>query len=280
MKKIIDISEHNGQIDFYKVKQAGICDVIIRIGWIGNKENHTIDKRFNEYLNLAKANGFNIGVYVYSYCKNVETLTSGMKWMLKNLNNQKLELPVFLDLEDTQIANISKEYLTSLAKYYCDYMQMNGYTAGIYANKNWFENHLTHDKLLNYKIWWAEYNGKENATNSLKIDLWQYTSTGKVNGINGNVDISICLCKEENKENITGEKQSKEEFEVKEYVNGSTKEIVYQDANCTKQIGYLNPRETCKCYGLVNNKALIVYKIDSSNNYKTGFVNWLGGIKH
>lgn len=278
MRKVIDISEHNGKINFDLVKHSGITDVIIRIGWIGNKENHTLDKKFIENFNQAKQNGFNIGIYVYSYCTNVETLTSGMKWLLKNLNNQKLELPVFLDLEDEQIANISKEYLTSLAKYYCDYMQMNGYTAGIYANKNWFENHLTHDKLLNYKIWWAEYNGKENATNSLKIDLWQYTSSGIIDGINGKVDVSKCISEIEN--NTREKEEKKEEYEVKDYVNGSTKEIVYQDANCTKQIGYLNPREQAKCYGLVNNKALIVYKIDNSNNYKTGFVNWLGGIKH
>lgn len=66
---------------------------------------------------------------------------------------------------------------------------------------------------------------------------------------------------------------------MKLYQNGSTKEIVYQDLNCTKQIGYLNPYEQARCYGIIENKALIVYKLDNANNFKTGFVKWLGGVQ-
>ena len=106
-------------------------------------------------------------------------------------------------------------------------MEINGFKPGIYANKYWFTTKINHSELLNYTIWWAEYNGKENHTSSLKVDLWQYTSKGKVKGIDGNVDISKCFCID-NTENITGEpkkeeiKQESGEFEVKEYVNGST----------------------------------------------------------
>lgn len=67
MKKGIDVSEHNGTIDFAKVKNDGIEFVIIRIGWIGNKNNHTIDKKFEEFYSLARQAGLKIGFYVYSY---------------------------------------------------------------------------------------------------------------------------------------------------------------------------------------------------------------------
>lgn len=66
---------------------------------------------------------------------------------------------------------------------------------------------------------------------------------------------------------------------MKDYINGSTTEYVYQDAQCTKQIGYLHPHEIAKCYGIVNNKALVVYTIDGTSNQKSGFCKWLGGIK-
>lgn len=70
-----------------------------------------------------------------------------------------------------------------------------------------------------------------------------------------------------------------EENEMKEYKNGSTKETVYADSNCTQKIGILNPYESCECLGIFENKAIVRYKIDFSNNYKVGFVRWLGGVK-
>ena len=66
---------------------------------------------------------------------------------------------------------------------------------------------------------------------------------------------------------------------MKVYHNGTTIEKVYQDVECTKQIGYLHEYETAECYGIINNKALIVYNVDNTNNKKSGFVKWLGGVK-
>ena len=109
------------------------------------------------------------------------------------------------------------------------------------------------------------------------MDLWQYTDKGKINGINGNVDINKCLC--ECVENVDNNVNNGG-FEMKIYQNGSTKETVYQDIKCTKEIGFLNPREKAECYGIIENRALVVYNIDGTNgNKKTGFVKWLGGVK-
>lgn len=68
--------------------------------------------------------------------------------------------------------------------------------------------------------------------------------------------------------------------EMKIYKNGSTSEIVFSDTQCTHKIGSLNPREQCECYGIFENRAVVRYKIDGTNNYKIGFVKWLGGIKN
>ena len=69
------------------------------------------------------------------------------------------------------------------------------------------------------------------------------------------------------------------DIEMKTYQNGSTSETVYSDTNCTVRVGSLNPRESCDCFGIFNNRAMVRYKIDGSNNYKIGFCRWLGGVR-
>lgn len=191
MEKLIDISQHNGQINFEKVKNDGIDGVIIRVGWIGNKQNHTLDTRFEEYYKQAKQVGLKIGFYVYSYCKSVETLRQGIVWLLDKINNKECEIGVFLDLEDNTIEGIGKEELTKQAKQFCEIVQNTGYISGVYANKYWFNNLIDVNQISNYKIWLAEWNGKEEHTANFKVDIWQYTSKGNVNGINENtVDLN------------------------------------------------------------------------------------------
>lgn len=286
MEKIIDVSVHNGTIDFNKLKSSGINKVIIRIGWIGNKNNHTLDKKFIENYNKAINAGFQIGIYVYSYCKSVDAIISGTNWVLSKLDlfsSNKPQLPIFLDLEDSTISGLSREELTNHAIKFCEMIQINaGFTAGTYASLSWFRNKLNVNSLLNYKIWVAQYNSKMTA--DFRVDLWQYSSNGRIDGIFGRVDMNYCLnCENTDVTEITGEtsqnKSNGGDFEMKTYQNGSTKEIVYQDINCTKKIGYLNPRETAQCYGIINNKALVVYNIDGTSNKKTGFVKWLGGVR-
>lgn len=277
--KGIDISEHNGNIDFTKVKSDGIDFVIIRLGWIGNTGNNTLDKKFWDYYLSARDVGLKVGFYIYSYCKSVTAIKNGAEWTIKQLRGKISEMPIFLDMEDNSIRYLGKTELTNQCKAFCDIIKNNNFNTGIYANKDWFINYLDVNELQKYyKIWLAEWNGKNNHTANFRVDLWQYTSAGKVNGINTRVDMNKCLqCENNSSENIVENKES--DFDMKIYQNGTTKEIVYQDCNCTKQIGYLHPHETAECYGKINNVALIVYNIDNSNNKKTGFVKWLGGIK-
>lgn len=281
MRKVLDLSQHNGAIDFAKVKQAGINDLILRVGWIGNKKNHTIDTRFHEYYTIAKANGFRIGIYVYSYCTSLQTLKDGINWTLNQLKNLQIDLPVFLDLEDSQISHLSKNELTIQAIEFCNTFNAKGYVSGVYASKSWFMDKLNVGSLSNHKIWLAEWNGKENHTAPFRVDLWQYTSKGKVDGINSNVDISKCLeCNKINEGDITGNiPQNGDDVEVRKYQNGSTPEPVYSDTNLTNKVGSLNPWEKCECLGIFQSRPIVRYKVDGKNNYKIGYVKWVGGVK-
>lgn len=201
MLKGIDVSEHNGTINFTKVKKAGINFVIIRIGWIGNKENHTLDKKFEEYYNNAKANGLKVGFYVYSYVESETAMLSAINWIRKQISGKIREYPIFLDVEDKQISKLSKDKQTKLCKYFCD----NFENSGVYANLDWFKNKLNVNDLTNYKIWLAQWTSSKNHSADFKVDLWQYSSKGKVDGIGGNVDMNYCLNCEENSEQMTGQ---------------------------------------------------------------------------
>lgn len=274
--KIIDISEHQGKINFKKVKNDGIEGIIIRVGWIGNKNNHTLDKRFLEYYNEANRLGFKIGFYIYSYCKLIETLQEGTFWTLEQIKNKRCELGCYLDLEDNTIANLGTQLLTKQGIEFCKIMEDNNIIGGIYANLYWFNSKLNVNELIKYKIWLAQYTSSSNHSASFPVNIWQYSSQGSINGINTKVDMNI-LEKWNNLPDVTESPNETDKggFEVKIYQNGSTKETVYQDKNCTKNIGYLNPYETAECYGIIDNKAVVVYNIDRTSNKKVGFVKWL-----
>lgn len=273
MNKVIDLSEHNGNFNLQILKNNGITSVILRLCWIGNKNNHTLDKQVINYYRQAKNLNFKIGFYIYSYCETLETLKSGLKFIDTLIEDLSIPegTPIFLDLEDEQISNISKEDLTNQAEYFCNYMILRGYKSGIYANTDWFKNHLIVEKLENYLIWLAQWSSEPPKV-SFKINIWQFTDEFYIN--EKRFDCNYCYC-----DNCSNEDKEGGYFEMKVYENGSTPEIVYQDVYCTKQIGYLHPREKATCYGILENVALITYIIDGTNNIKSGFVKWLGGIK-
>lgn len=292
MRRVIDLSQHNGEVDFEKVKQDGINDVILRIGWIGNKNNHTIDTKFNNYYNEAKRNGLNVGIYVFSYCLSVEALLSGVEWVKNLLTNKTLELPVFLDLEDdeessTKISICGKENLTEQALAFCRNIENVGYKAGVYASKDWFNRLIDVYQLENYKIWLAEWYVNEPSV-SYKVDLWQYTNKEKVYGVpfpTYGCDCSKCFCEiEESDTQIIIDNGESEDFEdMKKYVNGTTEEPIYADTNLTVKVGTLFPHGECECLGVFNNRAMLRYPIYSGSNiinYKIGFAKWLGGIQN
>ena len=190
MKKFgIDVSEWQGKIN-WDVAKKHIDYAILRLGWVGNKNNHTLDKYFERNYAECKRLGIPVGVYVYCYSSSVETIKKGAEWTVEKLKNKTLDLPVYIDMEDNTIASKGKQVLTDMCIAYNEIIEKAGFWAGVYANKNWFENYLDKEKLGNrFTCWLAQYSSAYTL-NMNNIDIWQYSSSGKVDGIAGNVDVN------------------------------------------------------------------------------------------
>ena len=183
----IDISEHQGTINWDSVKSQ-ISFAIIRLGWIGNKNNHTLDKQFERNYSECKRLGIPVGVYVYNYCNNEDTAKSGANWTLQCLQGKSLELPVYIDMEDNSIAGLGKGKLTNICITFNTAIENGGFWAGVYANENWFNNYLNKEEIKKrYTTWIASY---KSGTDCYKgeYDIWQNSSKGKINGIGGSTD--------------------------------------------------------------------------------------------
>lgn len=274
MYKGIDVSSYQKNIDWEKVKADGIEFAIIRLGWIGNKSNHTIDDYFERNYNECQRLGIATGVYVYNYCESDGNALEGANWTLGKLAGKKLQLPIYLDMEDSQISKLSKDSLTSICITFNTAIENAGYWAGVYANKNWFENYLNKNILEEkYTCWVAQYSS--NCTYSGKYDIWQYTSSGKVKGIVGNVDMNYMYRDLQseigNKTNIRIEENEEVVSFMKKFKNGTTIEPIYAEPSHENQIGHLNVYEECDCFGIINGAPIVRYKIDGTNQYKVGF---------
>ena len=183
----IDVSYHKGNIDWNKVK-PNISFAILRLGWIGNKNNHTIDPKFEEYYRQCKNLNIPIGVYVYNYCNSEGNARNGAKWVIDKLQNKELELPVYIDMEDDTIQNLGKEKLTNICIAFNTEIEKTGLWAGVYANLYWYNNYLNKEKIKKlYTTWIAHYTTGVDKYKG-EYDMWQSSSTGKINGISSNVD--------------------------------------------------------------------------------------------
>ncbi len=170
------------------MKDASIEFVIIRIGY-GQYESQK-DSKFERNYEGFRNVGIPVGVYLYSYAKSTSDSKKEAEVVLKWLGGRELNLPVYYDIEDKSQINLSKNTLTSMCETFCDTIEKAGYWAGIYTNKYFFTTYLDYKKLEEkYTIWVAQYN--DTNTYRGKYDMWQYTSSGKVNGISGNVDMDI-----------------------------------------------------------------------------------------
>lgn len=185
--KGIDVSEHNGKIDFNKVKNDGIEFVIIRIGYGGSAPKK--DDRFEENYQNAKKAGLKVGTYLYSYANSESDVKAEIGAILKWLSGKSFDLPFYLDVEDAKTqGKLSVNELTNYVYKICENVEKAGYFTGIYASKNWFETKLDMTKLNRFTVWLAQWS--TNPTYQGSYGMWQYTSDGCVNGINGRVDMN------------------------------------------------------------------------------------------
>lgn len=180
--KVIDVSEHQGTINWDAVK-GNVDGVIIRCGY-GDNITLQDDKQWKRNADECTRLGIPFGVYIYSYATSEAQARSEAEHVLRLVKGYKLSYPIYLDLEQDG----TQSGATACAQIFGDIIEAAGYQCGIYANKNWWTNYLV--GLERYTKWVAQYNSQ--CTYGGFYDMWQYTSSGSVPGISGNVDMNHC----------------------------------------------------------------------------------------
>lgn len=188
----IDVSKHNGVIDWNAVKNSGVSYVIIRCGYRGSSLGGLIvDPMFHSNIKGATDAGLKVGVYFFTQAVDRVEAVEEASMVLDLIKNYRISYPVFLDVEASggRADKISAETRTEVCKAFCQTIQNAGYTAGVYANKTWLTEKFDPGQLGAYKIWLAQYASAPTYTG--RYEMWQYKSTGRVSGITGDVDLNL-----------------------------------------------------------------------------------------
>jgi len=186
--KGIDVSIHNGIIDWQKVKESGVDFAIIRAGFgrFADQKDENFERNYDE----AKAAGIPIGAYWYSYATTVEEAIDEAEVFVSLLSGKQFEYPLFFDQEEKAAFETGKENCSKMIRAFCDVLEANGYWAGLYTSRSYLETYIEDDIKERYALWIAEWGSKLNYNGSAAI--WQYSEKGYVDGISGNVDLDIC----------------------------------------------------------------------------------------
>ena len=188
LMKGIDVSVHNGNIDWRKVKNAGIQFAVLRAGY--GRELSQKDTRFEENYRNAKAAGIPVGAYWYSYAMTEDEARLEADVFLSVIKGKQFEMPVYFDLEEKKQFDLGKEKVSAIMRAFLEKVEKAGYFVGLYGSASSLTTHTADDIKSRYTIWLAHWTEQTNYSGAYGI--WQYSSEGKVNGISGNVDIDIC----------------------------------------------------------------------------------------
>ena len=194
--KIIDVSHYQDNIDWKTVRQQDIDGVIIRAGY----GNGNMDKKFPRNLGMVLENDFPfLGIYWFSYSYTLDMAIREAEAVdsLIRPYQDRLNLGVYFDWEYDSMKYAKKhgmipkkDYITSMNQFFCETIKDMGYISGYYVNEDYQKNWIDPSRLTNHRKWYARYSSKARPTNAY---LHQYTSKGKVKGINGYVDINKLL---------------------------------------------------------------------------------------
>ena len=183
----IDVSHWQGVIDWDIIKKSTeISFAIIRVG-AGTQK----DKYFDTNITNALATGIHCGVYVYSLATTPKEALQEAEFVLKSIKAYDIKYPIYFDIEDSKQMKLTNEERTSLIKTFCDKMNAANYISGIYANSNWYTTKFNLNQLKKYEKWVAHWEVSSPGYDGA-YGMWQYSSTGKVTGITGNVDLNYC----------------------------------------------------------------------------------------
>lgn len=199
----VDVSEHQGEIDWQAVKNAGIDFAILRVGYRGMTQGLlNVDATFETNYQAAVDAGLSVGVYFFSQAITDAEAQAEADFVAETLDGRALSYPVVFDwetpipseelaAEDLRAYNMSGEEVTGFAKAFCQRIRDRGYTPCVYTNKSMAYGTFDLEALKDYDLWYAEYQPVPSLYYNFR--LWQYTATGSVPGINGDVDINLCF---------------------------------------------------------------------------------------
>ena len=185
----IDVSEHQGAINWSQVKKSGVKFAMIRAGY--GKNN--VDKYFHQNAKNALAVGIPIGIYWFSYAYTVDMAKNEANYAISLVRQYDVTWPICYDLEYDSVnyaakngVTITKPLATQMAKAFCDTVKAAGYTPMNYSNLDYYNNYFDMAQLP-YDLWYAQYASKPSIDG---MEIWQYSSSGNVAGISGNCDVN------------------------------------------------------------------------------------------
>lgn len=188
MSKGIDVSKHNGVIDWNAVKQSGEVDfAILRAGY--GKIISQKDVQFEANYRGAKAAGIPVGAYWYSYAITPAEATAEAYTFLECIKGKTFEFPVYFDIEERSALATGQKNCTAMCKAFCEVMEKAGYWVGIYGSRAVIESFIDNETQNRYAIWAAEWGKKLNYHG--EAGIWQYSEKGSIPGISGAVDLDI-----------------------------------------------------------------------------------------
>lgn len=186
----IDVSKWQGDIDFKKVKNAGATFVMIRVGsQNGVKGDYVLDPYFKQNIENALKNDLKVGIYFYSYADSEKEATKQANWVIKQIKEYDIDLPVVFDFESFDILNdmeLSIYGLNEIAHSFINTLEEKGYNGMLYGSKNYL---ISLWKYHTNPVWLAHYT--DNTNYGGEYFMWQMCNDGKIDGIEGYVDIDI-----------------------------------------------------------------------------------------
>lgn len=191
----IDVSYHQGDIDWEQVRASGVEFVMMRVGYRGYGESGKLveDTNFKANIQGALDAGLEVGVYFFSQALDLKEVEEEVAFLLERIGGYEITMPVVYDWEyvsdEARTANMDARTLTDCSKHFCDLILEAGYQPMVYFNRNQAAYLLHLEELTDYPFWLAAYTDRMGFP--YKVDMWQYTDNGRVPGIEGPVDVDI-----------------------------------------------------------------------------------------
>lgn len=183
----IDVSKWQGNIDWNRVKASGVDFAILRAGY-GSVSSQK-DVTFEDNYQNAKAAGIPVGAYHYSYAKDIAGAKKEAQTFLEWIKGKQFEYPVVFDIEESATYNLGRNTVSEIIKTFCSIVEAAGYYVSVYTNKNWLDHVVSDEVKGKYDTWLAQWTSTPSYIGP--YGMWQYTSSGVVDGISGRVDMDI-----------------------------------------------------------------------------------------